>query len=235
MREAPAISCPECVDDSHDITFDDLLSQPVKQTRESIGSRSLVIGQAHDDLSHFGFGEDVFQVTKVARWQPNQCEVEPTCMSEWGSEQGVVVVIEALRELGLGDDLRGSAPTTQTLSILFFLPLWQACRWKNLVLASPSLRYVIRERCLAIVLASEASPRVLSFSEVCRSRSCGVSALASSAISKPRMVSRAKANCRRTLPTLWLLQLRSALATCLNLLSSFLQGATLVSGCAQAS
>ena len=46
----------------------------------------------------------------------------------------------------------------------FLLVLWLACRWNSFVLASPSRRYVILERSLAMVRSKEASLRHLHFS-----------------------------------------------------------------------
>lgn len=52
-------------------------------------------------------------------------------------------------------------------------------RWKNFVLASPSLRFVMREFCLYLDCSSTASPNTLFFSLALRPNSCSDNCLLS--------------------------------------------------------
>ena len=96
------------------------------------------------------------------------------------------------------------------------------------MLASPSTRNSSRERCLAIVRASEAKPRTLSLRDLRKAASQSDNALISYASSNLKMTSLAIASYRRTLPILVLLQLLNAFATFLSLKSITRNGSALV-------
>lgn len=106
----------------------------------------------------------------------------------------------------------------------FLLCLWRACWWKKAVLASPSRRPNILDRCLAIVRSNEHKPKSFLLRVLRRLHSAGVSARMSIALSCLKITSMAIAICNLMFPIRRSLHCLSFFAVARNLRSSTTKG-----------
>jgi hypothetical protein len=115
-------------------------------------------------------------------------------------------------------------------SMKFLRPLWQACKWKNFVLASPSSSKVAHDRWREMVRDRDAKPRHLNFSLVRRSCYSWESRQRSWAWSSLNTTSEATANWIRMLPTCFWLHRWRAWAVLRNFWSSTRQAPAFCTG-----